>query len=1157
LKQKTVASGWRAADNGRVAFVPYRNCIGWSRQVGKTIVYLGVAWAAVLSTVAAQELKPREGEGLEFFEKRVRPLFAEHCYQCHGPKKQESGLVLSTASGLREGGDRGTPIALGEPENSLLIQAIRYTDDDLKMPPRGKLKDEQIADLVAWVKLGAPLPADDAVSSPVARPSNDFNLAERRTHWAYQPVDHEGVGRLWRNTTIRSSEQTTAKDSRPPWLPWCHEPIDAFIGARLEAAGLPPSPPAEKRALIRRLTFDLTGLPPLPDEVAAFQADETPDAHERLVDRLLASPRYGERFGRHWLDVVRYSETLGFEFDYDLHNAWRYRDYVIRAFNADLPYDQFVIEHLAGDLNSQPRRQTIDGTNESILATGFWWMHEGKQTPVDIRQDQADRIDNQLDVFGKAFLGQTIACARCHDHKFDAISTRDYYALAGYLRSSRYQQAFIEPPDTNQKQLSELAALREWFQSAGRKPVAELWKAQASHVTDYLLAIAKQRDEAGLDPERLKQWEKALSDDLLSTADHPLFAWSQRTKSETAKSLDAVAPISAEAEVFEDFSTGNFDRWFATGNAFGPVPAKAGELVTGSSSTRPVARLNTGGADSGTLSNRLQGELRSQTFTINKKFLHLRLAGRNSRVNLVIDGYTLIMNPMYGKLTVAPSSDRLVWRTIPVDRWIGHRAFIEISDNAIPMHGLNPPPSPARMPLGPDGYIAIDKIVFSARAEPSIAPSSVSADTLQTADDLPTLAEAYQRRILETIERFESGQLASTSEREADIALINWLLENGLLDTRTASTGPQPSSSFAEAIDHYHALEASLVVPQRAPAFADGTGEDELVFVRGNWRTPGERAPRDVPEVLQVAVRDRPNERDELGSGRHHFARHLVEPANPLLPRVIVNRLWQHHFGEGIVRTPDDFGRMGQPPTHPELLDYLASELIRNDWSLKAATRQMVNSSTYRQSAIPQSDARDAQSADPENRFLWHMPIRRLEAEAIRDSVLAISGRLDYQMHGPSVLPHITPYMEGRGKPQSGPLDGAGRRSIYINARRNFLTPLLLAFDYPVTFTPIGRRGTATIPAQALSLMNDPFVIEEAKKWADRLLATSGSSTEQRIASLYESAFARPPSHDEIASAIDFLQQQSLRHGGGSDDPRVWTDLCHVLINVKEFIFVE
>jgi uncharacterized protein DUF1553 len=445
---------------------------------------------------------------------------------------------------------------------------------------------------------------------------------------------------------------------------------------------------------------------------------------------------------------------------------------------------------------------------------------------------------------------------------------------------------------------------------------------------------------------------------------------------------------------------------------------------------------------------------------------------------------------------------------------------------------------------------------------------------------LAALAEAYQRVTLEAIDRWKTHTMT-----DDDIALVNWLLENGLLDDGAASKTERTAddeNSLLSLVERYHVLEAALPAPQRAPAIADGTGEDEFVFLRGNYRTTGELAPRDLPEVLRVSssarnatqgVESRSSAAGPYssGSGRLALAQRLADPSNPLLPRVLVNRLWQHHFGEGIVRTPDDFGRMGQPPTHPELLDYLAAEFGR-DWSIKHMTRRMVTSNTYRQGSrnsdfksqlsnlpadTPQSAPGNPHLSDPDNRLLHRMPIRRLEAEAIRDSILAVSGRLNDQLHGPSVLPFLTPYMEGRGKPQSGPLDGEGRRSLYINARRNFLTPLLLAFDYPVTFTPIGRRGTSSIAGQALTLMNDPFVVGEARRWAERTLAESGSTTEQRIEGLYLTAFARPPSTEELASAIDFLQEQSLRYSGGSDDPRVWADLCHVLMNVKEFIFIE
>src|SRR5262245_33016654 len=477
-----------------------RNCL--------VLTMLVCSWSAC---AAAAEAPSADSADVEFFGKRIRPILAENCYQCHGAKKQESGLVLSSTTGVQKGGDRGLPIVPGQPDESILIQAVRYAGDDLKMPPRGKLKEEQIADLVAWVKMGAPLPLEGSVQPAAIKPSSDFNLAERRKHWAYQPVQ-------------RAEVPVVATPG------WCASSIDNFILGRLEAAGLSPASAADNRVLIRRLTFDLTGLPPTPPDVAAFLADSSPDAYERLVDRLLASPRYGERWARHWLDVVRYCETLGFEFDYDLYNVWRYRDYVIRAFNADLPYDQFVIDHLAGDLVLQPRRSIDGDCNESILATGFFWMLEGKQTPVDIRQEQADRIDNQIDTLGKAFLGQTIACARCHDHKFDAISTRDYYALAGYLKSSRFQQAFIDPPQRTGQQIRELSALKQEIRQRAVAELGAAWQRQLSQAGSYLLAASSAEPEKtagqfGLDAARAQQWTKALQKEDTANPDHPLYGW--------------------------------------------------------------------------------------------------------------------------------------------------------------------------------------------------------------------------------------------------------------------------------------------------------------------------------------------------------------------------------------------------------------------------------------------------------------------------------------------------------------------------------------------------------------------------------------------------------------------------------------------------------
>jgi hypothetical protein len=522
-----------------------------------------------------------------------------------------------------------------------------------------------------------------------------------------------------------------------------------------------------------------------------------------------------------------------------------------------------------------------------------------------------------------------------------------------------------------------------------------------------------------------------------------------------------------------------------------------------------------------------------------------------------------------------------VWRTIPVDRWIGHRAYVEISDSSIPMYGLNPPPSTARVPDGPDdGYIVVEQVLCSDDPDPPGAPNRLNLAALDrcASDSIEDLATAYQALMREELERWLAGAMEDREEEEEGLiagasdglALLNWLLEHGLLDggpgAPVCGDGP---GTLAALLEGCRTIEAALPAPQRAPALADGTGEDEFVFLRGNYRTPGEPAPRRPPQVL---CRDA-DPTSDAGSGRLELARQLVHPSNPLLARVLVNRLWQHHFGEGLVRTPDDFGRMGQPPSHPELLDWLAAEFVRRGWSIKDMHRLMVLSSTYRQSSetagssLPGSPAGDTttgpdlnianrEALDPENRLLHRMPVRRLEGEAIRDAILAVSGRLDPTLYGPSVLPYLTPHMEGRGRPNPGPLDGDGRRSLYINARRNFLSPLFLAFDYPIAFSSTGRRGVSTIPAQALALMNDPLVVQQAERWA-RAVRETGGTRVQSIEALYQSAFTRSPSAAEREAAIRFLERQGSHHGGGADDPRAWADLCHMLINVKEFIFVE
>ncbi|HXU76170.1 MAG TPA: DUF1549 domain-containing protein, partial [Methylomirabilota bacterium] len=383
----------------------------------------GVAlWVAL---VAAQGAEPTTGE-IEFFEKKIRPLLVERCYKCHstGSEKLKGGLLLDSREGLMKGGDDGPVVSAGSPEKSKLIEAIHYQNPDLQMPPKGKLAETEIALLTEWVKMGVPWPREEPPKAAGAAPVFDFEK-RRREHWAWQP--------------IRVAEPPATGNPG-----WASNAVDQFLLAKLEAHQLQPAPRAGRRTMLRRLSFDLIGLPPTARELE--ELDNPSWDYEKTVDRLLASPRFGERWARHWLDLVRYAETLGYEFDYPLQNAWRYRDYVIRAFNADVPYDQFVREHIAGDLLPRPRLNPEEGFNESVIGTGFFWMGQREHSPVDVRQHQAELIDNQIDVMSKTFLGLTVACARCHDHKFDAIRTADFYSLYGVLEGSRYAQKEIDPP---------------------------------------------------------------------------------------------------------------------------------------------------------------------------------------------------------------------------------------------------------------------------------------------------------------------------------------------------------------------------------------------------------------------------------------------------------------------------------------------------------------------------------------------------------------------------------------------------------------------------------------------------------------------------------------------------------------------------------------
>jgi hypothetical protein len=1051
---------------------------------------------ALLVTCSRASADQPPPEGVEFFEKKIRPLLMDNCFKCHTGLKLKGHLAMDSRASLLKGGDSGPAFVPGDPGKSLLVKAIGYEDSELRMPPRGKLPVEQIAAVTAWIKMGAPWPAHGTAKTVVKK---EFNLKERSGHWSLLPL----------------------KAASPPAVKnqvWVRSPIDAFLLAKLEEKGLAPAGPADKRTLLRRVTFDLIGLPPAPEEIEAFLADASPDAFAKVVDRLLASPHYGERWARHWLDLVRYAETQGHEFDFDIPDAWRYRDYLIRAFNADLPYGRLVTEHVAGDLVEKPRRHPVDRTNESILATGFWFLGEAKHSPVDVRGDQADRIDNQIDVFSKTFLALTLACARCHDHKFDAVSTKDYYGLAGFLQSSRQQRAFLDDPAPRQEKIRQARAVQD---KACKLAVQESVAALRSRKNGWAVPLKALLGDK-VDPDRFEAARQAVL---------------QRFSAEEARANEA----RARAVVFADARRGGFRDWLPCGEAFPGASASGGFFMDSTTGSIRVAAPNPARSERALPS--LQGALRSPTFVITKNKIHYRAAGRNGRVNLILDGLQLIRDPIYGQLTFvvntrpAPAKGSLPfledagpfqWHTMDVSMWIGHRAYVEVLDEGA-------------------GHVDLDQVVFSDELPPPEAPNGLVVNLLRdpASASLQQLMRAYLLLADTIIDQWTTGKLDGMPDVWDRIGLLNELLAT----VGMKKAGDVFKKYVWNGVDKEY-TSISLPPPARALAMTDGSPVNEYVFIRGNHKNVGEVVPRRFLETFGGTAM---GPRDH-GSGRLELARDLVNPARtPIVPRVLVNRLWKHHFGEGIVRSPDDFGVLGQAPTHPELLDYLATEFVKNGWSIKKMHRVMLLSGAYR---MDSRAAAASDEADPDNKLLHKMPVRRLEAEAVRDALLAVSGRLDRTQFGPSVPPHLTPFMVGRGRPDvSGPLDGNGRRSIYLGVRRNFLNPMFLAFDFPTPFSSMGKRSVSNVPAQALTMMNNPLVLQQADLWAKKTLAVK-QAPRDRVTLMYVAALGRPPSAPELAEALAFVEEQG-RARGGVEDPRAWADLGHVLYSVKEFIFVN
>ncbi len=1243
----------------------------------------------LLLGIDARAQAPATPEQLEFFEKSIRPILVQRCYECHGDKEQKSKLRMDHISTVLKGGERGPAIVPGDPASSNLVKAIEYQDPKFSMPPKKMLDDVEIDLLIEWVRMGAPWP-DEPAPAATYDPAAVFNLAKRKSeHWAWQPV------RAVAPPSVKRAD-------------WPYGSIDQFILSRLEQEGLQPGSDADRRTLIRRLYFDLIGLPPSPEEIEKFVNDPDPKAYEKLVDALLANPHFGERWGRHWLDLVRFAETYGHEGDYTIREAWRYRDYVIRAMNDDVPYDQLVREHLAGDLLPNPRKNPNDGTSESVLATGWWYMHQATHGPVDVVKDEADRIDNQIDVIGKAFLGLTVACARCHDHKFDAISTKDYYGLGAFSRASRQHWAYLDPQGKIAASAKELAEIQAYGAEDLGKVLDKRAKRASRDVSKYLLAareamygaskpgdadhtttsevfadfegetfggwtaegdafgdrptvgpLGKQqkieniqgtklansfhKDDSGMgtltspefairapyihfliaggkneeltaatltvgtetirratgrfdeklrwhtwdvrdlagktarivlvdkhkvgwghievdqivfsddplpiaaarpistvarehkvDEARLGRWVRLLSSEDVAASEHPLHAWAQLGNQDAAafaQIRDTLAkesadvPLPADTVVFETFDGPDFGGWMSTGEAFG-------NNVTGPAAWQSDGNFAAkGAAHSGLLAPKMQGTLRSPSFTLNHENIHFRMKGHGGQVRLIVARYMLReSNPLlFDSTWKTADSDGYVWvnMTGGLNKWLGDEAYIEIVDDG-------------------EGFIAVDEIRFSKGAPaPLAAPAAVRAMVADDQLDSPmALADAYTDWTARSLKVWDDEGLDGD-----DAAWLDLLRGSELIDLQDYTKKAESLSGRVASVTK------DTPDPIRALAITDGSAEDAFVFIRGNHTDRGEPVERRFLEAVDGVA---PLVTAENRSGRLELAERIAGDNNPLFARVMANRIWHHLFGRGIVASTDNFGVLGERPSNPELLDYVAIQFRDGGYSIKSLIRTLVNTRAYRMSSAPGD--RLAEEKDPNNILLHRASVRRLESEAIRDSMLASAGTLDPAMYGQSVPAYLSPSnTNGRRPPKSGPMDGARRRSIYLEVRRNFLSDMLLAFDMPLPDSTVGKRTVSNVPAQSLIFMNDPFVSEQAKSWG-QTMAAAPESFEQKVSAMCERAWGRPATEKELASMRDFVDKQRAAYGlepaAALTDARIWADIAQVLFMAKNFIFI-
>jgi len=1032
----------------------------------------------------------RFASGADLFSSKIEPLLKQRCYECHShEKKIKGGLALDSKSGWEKGGESGPAIVPGKPEASLLIQAVSHVEKDLKMPPKTMLPAAEIALLTEWVRQGAPDPRTAAPSTALnANNAWEVEFQKRLDWWSLKPM---------RPATTSS--------------------VDSFIQATQKAAGLEMAPQASPEVLRRRLSFVLTGLPP-----SAFDVPES--SLEAYAESLLASPRFGEHFARHWMDVVRYTDTYGYEWDNPAKGSHEYRDYLIRAFNDDIGFDQLVREQLAGDLLPKPRIHPKAQTNESLIGPMFYHMGEHRHgSSLMFNGIHQEMVNNKIDAFSKAFLATTVACARCHDHKLEAVSQRDYYALAAMFTTPRWTPRVIDAPGKNDAAIARLKELR----SEIREEVAALWFSRDPFHAEGLKRWAAE-NRASLEKAAPHEPAYPLLKLLAGTPLTDLAAEWRKLRDE-AKAANAVfSPLADPAK-------GRLpDGWVSEGDGIRHGWVEEGEPLVSLEGETIVARLLPAGWHTHALSPKLPGTLRvPPQAEVPGKTVSLKVAGGEFGGHLVVDDHAFQNETVAFYTNATPE-----WKSFPdaVLKNGAQEVTIEFCTSS-----LNPnfPPRTGLAKGLPNQDFGHDKRSWISIT--GIVSHDAGGSPRNELDGFRGLHErapaadpwtAVAAWCNEAVRRWCAG-----TPQPGDPDVINWLLGAGLLPNH-----PEPGTPLADRVAEYRRVEASIGFPRTVNSMDERESPPASypLNVRGNPDVTGELV---APASLRML-------KGEQVTNRLALADSLLEPGHPLTARVYVNRVWQWIFGTGLVATPDDFGRLGDRPSHPELLDWLASEFVRDGWSTKRLVRRLVLSETFRQSGEVASAARDL---DPANRLLHHYPTRRLEAESIRDALLAVSGRLDPALYGRPILPYRTA-TDGAKRLFSGPLDGNGRRSLYLQMSIMDPPKFLVGFNLPDLKLPAGRRDVTNVPAQALVLLNDPFVRAMAERWATEVLKEPHRGVECRIEAMFLRAFGRVPDSSELARWRDWISGADGFGGDVMKSHPVWTEVAHALFNTKEFI---